>query len=582
MNIVTIMDFPDDEKYNAMCMIWMRRVQRHAPGAHVRILTSGGLPRCVREYFDSFPDVTVQKAMRRNIGEFDHFNLAIKLFNLSHITEPFIFLDADMFVLSDLDFLWKRRNDKPFIGVYDPILAGHESAACRKLNSGLQIVSNTSFYNYDAIVECSRRDGHRSALKGDDQMLLSGYFRSIGYDFSHPEIGAGWNSCSRYTRLFKNAQGEWTGMTRDKPGGPDVHAHIVHYWNGACRPWNMDCPLFAEEVSLLRSEHVDMEPASRTLVTSSDAVPRLRVHVLNAASDVLDGPGEHPFSPTRGTTVERVDSANDADVIFWHLDLSSPGADYDRLVGRNAAFFKANQERFVMYSTVRNPGWFYLNNAVCFTPHPCFGREKNRLSRVFCVPHMFDCTDFNVLADKTFISQLRCEAKKYDLSFAASLGGLVNSGLESGCETVKALDMDRKKLLSLSSEERSDVMRKNLREIAGSKYYVHVEGDSISPMLLYHAMMLGTIPVIVGMPDLPFSEAIAWHECALFPVAGQTLSKLLAVSEANYASRRLKAMEVWRDYCEPSACNEQIITRYLSPLVRLERQETISQAQLPV
>jgi hypothetical protein len=174
------MDFPDDEKYNLMCMIWMKRVQRHAPGARVRVLTVGGLPFSVQQYFERYSNVSVEKALRQNIGEFDHFNLSVKLFNLSRIQEPFIFLDADMFVLSDLGYLWNRRDDKPFIGVYDPLFSGQGRSPLRNLNSGLQIVSDPAFYNYEAVVECSRRNGHRFATRGDDQMLLSDYYHSIG------------------------------------------------------------------------------------------------------------------------------------------------------------------------------------------------------------------------------------------------------------------------------------------------------------------------------------------------------------------------------------------------------------------
>ena len=547
MNIATLMDFPDDEKYNLMCMIWMKRVQRHAPGARVRVLTVGGLPASVQEYFQRFQNVDIRKAERKNIGVYDHFNLSVKLYNLAKLDFPFLFLDADMLVLSDLDYLWRRRNDKPWIGTPIQILPGFHkeegpSQALPPLNSGLQLVSNPAFYDYDKIVECFIRGGQTLVCAGEDQVLLYDYFRSMGYDYRHPEIGPGWNACSKFVRLFKDPHGEWRGLTRGLPASYPVH--IVHYWNGACRPWNLDCPLFEEERRLLEGGGFRTAPKNRICNENSESI---RVCVMNASPAILQKPGEHPFYPLKETHVECVENPEAADLIFWHLDPSSPDADYKKLVYRNSAFFKAHEDRFVLFSTARNPGWFYLNQAIGFTPHPVFDRHKNRLSRVISIPHP------SIGVEPAYVEEIRREEKRYPVICAASVEPLVRSGLDA---------KDRSELRVLQGSV--DGLREALREIARSRYYVHVESDAASPPWLYEAMRVGAVPVVVDFPDLPFSEAVNWRDFAVFPIVGKTLSQIFQSLEPSYATRRQKAMEFWREYCEPSACNDQLIRRHLS------------------
>ena len=523
MNIVTLMDYPDDAKYNRMSMIWMKHVRQHAPGARVTVLTAGGLPESVREYFGRFPGVEIRKAGRKNIGIYDHYNLAVKLYNLAKLDFPFLFLDADMVALSDLDYLWQRRNDKPWIGVPIQLLPGFHrpekhAGGLPRLNSGLQLVSDPSFYDYDKIVECFTRSGRSFQCAGEDQVLLHEYFKSIGYDYRHPEIGPGWNACSKFVRLFKDERGVWHSETQGLPEKYPVH--IVHYWNGACRPWNLDCPLFKEEGRLSESLRTP-SPARR-----SDSI---RVCVMNAAPDILQKPGEHPFYPLKKARVKCVGNPDDADYIFWHLDPAAPQKDYEKLVYTQSEFFKRNEDRFVLYSSARNPGWFYLNNALCFTPHPVYGRDKNRLSRVIPIPCCSPGTP------------LPGEPKRYTVSCPASVERLVRSGL--GAEDAANLKVIR-----------------DPREIAQAKYYVHVESDAAGPMWLYEAMSAGAVPVIVGMPDLPFAESVDWSEFAIFPMIGKNLSQIFQSLENSYETRRRKTLDFWNAYCEPAARNERIVS----------------------
>ena len=115
MDVVTIMDYPDDEKYNLLCMIWLRRMRLHAPDARLHLFTLRGLPPAVQRYAAALPRVSVEPALFRPLAGYDHFNLAVKLPTLSRLDYPFVFFDADIFLISDLalkfadSFLRPRR-----------------------------------------------------------------------------------------------------------------------------------------------------------------------------------------------------------------------------------------------------------------------------------------------------------------------------------------------------------------------------------------------------------------------------------------------------------------------------------------
>lgn len=564
--VVTIMDYPDDEKYNRMCMIWMKRVRLHAPDARVVILTARGLPPVLRSFFARYDNVSVQPAKRRNLGEYDHFNLAVKLYNLACFETPFIFLDADMFVLSDLSYLWARRHYKPWIGVDDQTTLLGISAPFPHLNSGLQVVADPGFYDYDLIIQCFNAHGRHFICNGEDQALLFDYFRSIGYDYRHPEINPGWNSCSRYTALARDEQGRWRGTTRNLPESYPVH--IVHYWNGACRPWHIGCPLYAEESRALQVEAIE---------SSVTPPPRrqdklLRVHVLNAAPECLRQAGLHPFYPLPAWQVVWASAPDEADFIYWHLDPQNSKRDYDTLIYKYSALFKSAENRFVMSTPHLRPGFLYLHGALSFTPYPQYDCKTNRLSNVIAVPYLLDGADLALAGDEAFVQTCRAMTKTDDLSFAQAVEPLARSGVKpSSGLSLRSLPLRRSALAVLEAGRRDAQFRAALKHIAQSRFYLHVHGYEDVPLLLYWALRLGTVPIVVNLPDPPFAEECAWEEFALFPVPGQSLDALLTSAGRDYAARRCKAIWFADNYCGLEACNMKLVELYLAPRRAPER-----------
>jgi hypothetical protein len=219
-------------------------------GKRITILYDDCPPFIATEHHKA-ADIEVVQGRRFDVGH-PHFNLQFKLPNLSSLTFPFLYLDADMYVLGDLNYLWQRRAAKPWIAIdHQRIPIDPRTHRSPFLNSGLQLVSNPKFYDLDAILAVQNavvplskfrevRKAEMFSGPGHDQAVLHRYFTTIGYDYTHPEIGLGWNSCAGITDVWQE-NGQWKAHTRTLAENHEVF--IIHYWD-QFKPWVIDCPIY--------------------------------------------------------------------------------------------------------------------------------------------------------------------------------------------------------------------------------------------------------------------------------------------------------------------------------------------------
>ena len=263
LKVVSIMNYPREPHFARMCYAFLDSVV-HNGAASVTLLYEDEPPIITAEHRHA-ADIEVVKCHSRDIGH-PHFNLRFKLPNLAAIKYPFLYLDADMFVLDDLRPLWELRHAKPWIGV-DHQWVPSDVRTHREpfLNSGLQLVSDPAFYDLDAILaaqnavvplnryaEVPKRT--MFATPGQDQAVLFRYFRSIGYDYTHPAVGPAWNSCAGISEVWRDRD-RWHGRTHGLVEDHDVH--IIHYWS-QFKPWAIHCPIFAS-VCLRRAARLTKE-----------------------------------------------------------------------------------------------------------------------------------------------------------------------------------------------------------------------------------------------------------------------------------------------------------------------------------
>jgi hypothetical protein len=249
LKVVSIMNYPPERRFLRMGYAFLDSVIAHGAQS-ITLLYDEHKPVVAPEHRRA-ADIELVQGPSYDVGH-PHFNLRFKLPNLAKLPYPFLYLDADTLVLSDLNYLWERRGSKPWIGINHQVVPS-DARTHRPpfLNSGLQLVSEPAFYDLDAILAAQNavmplsrhREVPKSAMfpcPGQDQAVLFRYFQSIGYDYTHPEIGPEWNSCAGVTEV-RNEGGRWKARTRGLARDYDVQ--IIHYWS-QFKPWEFGCPIY--------------------------------------------------------------------------------------------------------------------------------------------------------------------------------------------------------------------------------------------------------------------------------------------------------------------------------------------------
>lgn len=249
LKVVSIINYPPDPRRERMHYAFLDSVIAHGAKS-VTLLYEDHEPPVAPEHRRA-ADIEVRRCRSHDVGH-SHFNLRFKLPNLASIDFPFLYLDADMYVLSDLNYLWERRHARPWVGIdHQWVPSDPRTHRPPFLNSGLQLVGDPSFYDLDAILAAQeavaplRRAAEFTkeqmfACPGADQAVLFRYFRSIGYEYTHPEIGPAWNSCAGVTEVHRDGD-RWTAHTRGL--GVDYPVHVIHYWS-QFKPWAIECPIY--------------------------------------------------------------------------------------------------------------------------------------------------------------------------------------------------------------------------------------------------------------------------------------------------------------------------------------------------
>jgi hypothetical protein len=247
MNLITIFNYPkDNDNYTKMCLLWLYFAKKYCGNLNVKIFTKEGvnaqIKNLIEEYDFSLIYGEEDKNLPFNDKKFKH-NIGFKLYNLCKETEPFVFVDADAFILRNINDLVEKSNGQEIVMINHENISGHTAhIPFTFLNSGVQVCNDNSILKYDEIIK------ERIVSPGSDQSLLFSYFNTIGYDYTNPNIGFEWNSYAKNVKLTKNNNNEWVGESH----GLDVDhpVYINHYWYDA-KPWQINCPIFNEYENIL-------------------------------------------------------------------------------------------------------------------------------------------------------------------------------------------------------------------------------------------------------------------------------------------------------------------------------------------
>lgn len=250
MKLITIFNYKPSKYYINLCNWWLKQAKEHNPGLDIEVWYD-------KEKIVEDPDIRFVKMDGVNIehvlapelvDDKSRHNIGFKLYNLCNETEPFIFIDADAIIFHSLQTLVDASKDQDFIAVDHQNIPGHTDFISFKfLNSGVQVCSDPSILDFDAIIQLLQRE-RRFYCPGTDQAALFMYLSFLGYDYHHPDVGFEWNSCAQYTKVI-DGELECRGLDIRHP------VYINHYWY-KFKPWDIKCPLYEQYIRGFNEENI--------------------------------------------------------------------------------------------------------------------------------------------------------------------------------------------------------------------------------------------------------------------------------------------------------------------------------------
>lgn len=277
MNVVTVMNY-DWKNFNALCMCytWIQQAkewltvqdtclvfsEKPLPALLCAAMQQSETCRfktCTRPGFHD----NVFFSANYNNEKFNSKNVTYKLYTVCQLDFPFVFIDADAFILNKLDEL------KPLLATEKPcFFVDHEASVFREfklpenfINSGVFIAGQNArqlldWHKLYAFGKQKRfvfrfKGYPLSIIPGSDQSLLTAYCLATGYEYRHELLTNKYNCGNKFVDTWTKINNCWQASTSEIP------AHILHYWDA--KPWNAGCPIFYENYNALLARSFSVE-----------------------------------------------------------------------------------------------------------------------------------------------------------------------------------------------------------------------------------------------------------------------------------------------------------------------------------
>jgi len=267
MNIVTVMNYDwDNKNYVALCYLWIKQAELWLKETDCCIIFSrNSLPKILLDKMQSSKTCQFRNSIHNGCDKKIVFpsgsfksrgaNFTYKFSAICSISFPFVFIDADAIIVSDINKIREVHNNQS-----QPIICiDHEQDEQIKtanyppfINSGVMLINDPykEIINWNKIYDYGLKHrfifyfrDSKQIIPGTDQAILKSYLDSIQYNYRHEEIDASYNPCSFGVKFSKNNNGVWEAYKNNQ------HMHIVHYWY-EYKPWsNIQCPMFQEVIN---------------------------------------------------------------------------------------------------------------------------------------------------------------------------------------------------------------------------------------------------------------------------------------------------------------------------------------------
>ena len=222
-------------------------------------------------------------------------------------------------------------------------------------------------------------------------------------------------------------------------------------------------------------------------------------------------------------------------------------------------YIDINGKRF-LYLNDDNPAKAYETNDLCFVAQPILDAESNKKSNVVTIPLMM--TDEWDIIQKypTLVTELRKTEKVYDYMFIGQCHYM-------GREVFRHLNLENyyfvenaQGVFHLSKEDKQQEIIKFLRKIAQSKFVFAPRGMGSSSFRLYQSFMVGSVPIVTGMNDYPFSEETDWNTMCLRGELHELPSLIKQSKSLDYQKYCDNGKKFWDYYCRHDKLHERLLS----------------------
>lgn len=292
---------------------------------------------------------------------------------------------------------------------------------------------------------------------------------------------------------------------------------------------------------------------------------KIAIYFLDEVEDIDVSP--HEFRPI-GYVRDRWELTEDyeeADWIYFYLDYLNCNEQFTRLQGDPV--WRQYRDKAILYAMHDTPSFAYLQpHGVKFLAQPMVGKEENLTNQIVSMPLQMRGYEQELIKDEAFIRELREIPKKTDFCF---IGQTAYMGRAKFHPENMRISLPEGATYSFRGttpiwhvkdlQGRLELTKDFCREVAQAKFGFAPRGIGSSSFRLYQSLMSGTIPIIYGMTDFPFTEALDWSE---FSVNGDKMN-LKSLLDLDHEKMRKRAIEVWDEYFHMTKTDEYLFETYL-------------------
>ena len=212
-----------------------------------------------------------------------------------------------------------------------------------------------------------------------------------------------------------------------------------------------------------------------------------------------------------------------------------------------------------LYLNDDSPVNAYHNCDISFVAQPLLDSDGNKKHKVISVPLMMT-DEWNIIKQQgdNLLGKLRTTEKTYDYNFIGQCHYV-------GREVFRELTLDNyyflenpRGIYGLNREQKDKELVDFLFKIANSKFIFCPRGVGSSSFRLYQSFMVGSVPIVTGMKDYPFSDEVDWDDMCVRGDLDDIDGLIEKSKTVDYEKLRENGMKFWDEYCRHDKLYEKL------------------------